>query len=152
MVGTDVERNDIDFVSRALGCQPVAHVDSFTADKLGGAALVHDVTAGGVQRVVKVTGVANPGNTITILMRGANRLIVDAAARSMHDALCVVRALVQKRYMIAGGGDRKSVVSGKSVSVRVALGGRRNIKKKKKKKVLKNETRQTKPRMTQTQH
>src|SRR3546814_17204600 len=30
-----------------------------------------------------------------------------------------------------GGGDRKSVVSGKSVSVRVDLGGRRIIKKKK---------------------
>src|SRR3546814_13404067 len=32
------------------------------------------------------------------------------------------------------GGDRKSVVSGKSVSVRVDLGGRRIIKKKKKEK------------------
>src|SRR3546814_11637024 len=42
-------------------------------------------------------------------------------------------------YRIAGGGngvvhgrDRKSVVSGKSVSVRVDLGGRRTLKKKKK--------------------
>src|SRR3546814_15930800 len=34
------------------------------------------------------------------------------------------------RHVIGGTGDRKSVVSGKSVSVRVDLGGRRSIKKK----------------------
>src|SRR3546814_17714109 len=40
----------------------------------------------------------------------------------------------QRLFGVAGGGDRdrKSVVSGKSVSVRVDLGGRRIIKKKKK--------------------
>src|SRR3546814_11333413 len=40
----------------------------------------------------------------------------------------------QHRSLERGGGDRKSVVEGKSVSVRVRLGGRRTIKKKKKKK------------------
>ena len=35
MVVTDIERNDIEFISRTLGCMPVAHVDTFTADKLG---------------------------------------------------------------------------------------------------------------------
>src|SRR3546814_14014338 len=38
------------------------------------------------------------------------------------------------RHPEFGGGDRKSVVSGKSGSVRLDLGGRRIIKKKKKKK------------------
>src|SRR3546814_18585315 len=46
------------------------------------------------------------------------------------------RFSVGKKYEGKGGGffyrDRKSVVEGKSVSVRVDLGGRRNIKKKKK--------------------
>jgi T-complex protein 1 subunit delta len=39
MVVTDVERNDVDFICRTVGCQPVAHVDSFTPDKLGSAAV-----------------------------------------------------------------------------------------------------------------
>src|SRR3546814_18219935 len=47
----------------------------------------------------------------------------------------VVAAAVRHRYLAAvgvarGGGDRKSVGSGKSVSVRVDLGGRRILKKK----------------------
>jgi len=43
MVVTDVERNDIEFISRTLGCQPVAHVDTFTEDKLGTAQLCTEV-------------------------------------------------------------------------------------------------------------
>ena len=112
MVVTDVERNDVEFISRTLGCQPVAHVDTFTADKLGGAALCSEVTMpGGAQRVVKITGVANPGKTCSILMRGTNKLTLDEADRSVHDALCVVRSLVKKRFMIAGGGVAESELS-----------------------------------------
>lgn len=105
MVVTDIERNDVEFISRTLGCQPVAHPDTFTPDKLGSAELCSEVSMpGGLQRVVKITGVANPGKTCSILMRGTNKLTLDEADRSVHDALCVVRSLVKKRFMIAGGG------------------------------------------------
>lgn len=30
--------------------------------------------------------------------------MLDETDRSLHDALCVVRSLVKKRYLIAGGG------------------------------------------------
>ena len=105
MVVTDVERNDVDFISRTLNLQPIAHVDSFTPEKLGQAALVEEITiAGSTSKVVKVTGIVKMGRTITILMRGSNRLVLDEADRSIHDALCVVRSLVKKRFLIAGGG------------------------------------------------
>lgn len=52
MVVTEVERNDIEFISRTLGCMPVAHIDSFTPDKLGSAELVQEVTVpGGTHKV-----------------------------------------------------------------------------------------------------
>lgn len=35
MVITDVERNDIEFISRTLAVKPCAHIDTFTPDKLG---------------------------------------------------------------------------------------------------------------------
>ena len=47
MVITEVERTDIEFISRTLGCMPVAHVDSFTPEKLGSADLVTEVTVPG---------------------------------------------------------------------------------------------------------
>ena len=105
MVVTDIERTEVDFISRTLNLQPVAHIDSLTAEKLGRCSECNEITIGGsTSRVVKMTGIENMGRTVTILMRGSNKLILEEADRSVHDALCVVRSLVKKRYMIAGGG------------------------------------------------
>lgn len=105
LVVTDVERSDVEFICRTLGCSPVAHADGLTPDKLGHADYVGDVTMpGSGHRVVKFTGVQNPGRTMTVLLRGSNNLVLDEANRSIHDAQCVVRSLVKKRFLIAGGG------------------------------------------------
>jgi len=105
MVVTDIERSDIDFISRTLKVLPVAHVDHFSPNKLGSAGLVQEISIGGSSsRVVKFSDIVNMGRTVTVLMRGSNKLVLDEADRSLHDALCVVRSLVKKRYMIAGGG------------------------------------------------
>mmetsp|Transcript_27153 Transcript_27153/g.85451 ORF Transcript_27153/g.85451 Transcript_27153/m.85451 type:complete len:491 (-) Transcript_27153:687-2159(-) len=106
MVITDIERNEVDFIARTIGLTPVAHVDQMTPDKLGSARSVQEVSmpGGNSNRVVKVTGIENPGRTMTMLIRGSNKLVLDEAERSVHDALCVLRSLVKERYMIAGGG------------------------------------------------
>ena len=105
LVVTDVERNDVEFICRTLGCQPIAHIDSMTKDKLGEAGHVGDVAMpGSGHKVVKFTGVKNPGKTMTVLLRGSNELVLAEANRSIHDAQCVVRSLVKKRFLIAGGG------------------------------------------------
>ena len=40
----DVERDDIEFISRTLGCLPIAHVDHMRPEKLGHAKLVQEET------------------------------------------------------------------------------------------------------------
>jgi len=106
LVIKDVEREDVEFICRTVGCKPVAHVDSFSSDKLGDAEMVEEVTVTGQggAKVVKMTGVPNPGKTQTVLIRGSNALVIEEADRSVHDALCVVRSLVKKQFMICGGG------------------------------------------------
>ena len=106
LVVRDVERDDIEIISKSLGLRPVAHVDHLREDKLGSARLVEDVAlpGGGGGRIVRVLGVANPGRTACALLRGSNALVLDEAARSLHDALCVVRCLVLKRALVPGGG------------------------------------------------
>eukprot|EP00245_Coleochaete_scutata_P003248 TRINITY_DN14737_c0_g1_i1.p1 TRINITY_DN14737_c0_g1~~TRINITY_DN14737_c0_g1_i1.p1 ORF type:complete len:533 (+),score=114.60 TRINITY_DN14737_c0_g1_i1:111-1709(+) len=103
LVVKDVERDDIEFISKTLNCLPIANIDNFRAEKLGQADLVEEVPVGS-GKVVKVTGIKNMGRTMSVLVRGSNQLVLDEAERSLHDALCVVRCLVQKRYLIAGGG------------------------------------------------
>jgi len=103
LVVKDIERDDIEFITRTLGCTPMANPDSVSPDKLGTASLVEEVsTPSG--KIVKITGVPNPGKTVSILVRGSNKLMLDEAERSLHDALCVIRCLVKKRFLIAGGG------------------------------------------------
>lgn len=103
MVVQNIEREDIEFISKTLGCLPIAHVDHMRPDKLGSADLVEEMEVGR-GKVVKMTGIQNRGRTATVLLRGSNKLVLEEAERSLHDALCVVRCLLQKRYLIAGGG------------------------------------------------
>ncbi|MCJ1241303.1 T-complex protein 1 subunit delta [Varicellaria rhodocarpa] len=101
----DIERDEVEFICKSTGCKPIAEIDSFTEDKLGSAELIEEVQASG-SRIVKVTGVTHKsaGQTVSIICRGANALILDEAERSLHDALCVIRCLVKKKALIAGGG------------------------------------------------
>jgi T-complex protein 1 subunit delta len=102
MVIKDVERTDVEFICKTVGCLPVASIDNFTAEKLGFAEKVEEIsTSDGA--VIKVTGLTNKGKTVTIFCRGSNKLILDETERSIHDALCVVRCLVKRRFLIAGG-------------------------------------------------
>lgn len=110
MVIEDIERNEIEFISKTLGCKPVAHIDHLKSEKLGLADLVEEVSLG-EEKVVKVSGIKNPGKTVTILVRASNTLVLDEADRSLHDAFCVIRSLVKKKFIIAGGGAPEMEIS-----------------------------------------
>lgn len=91
MVVRDVEREDVEFISKTLGCKPVAHVDSFTSDKLGYAEKAEEVNLGNENKVIKITGVKNPGRTVSLLVRGSNHLVVDEAERYVDFPLIALR-------------------------------------------------------------
>merc|ERR1711979_144811 len=103
LVVKDVEREDIEFVCKTLACKPIASIDHFTPEMLGSAELVEEVQAGS-SKIVKFTGIVNKGKTVSLVVRGSNKLVLEEADRSIHDALCVIRCLVKKRALIAGGG------------------------------------------------
>lgn len=125
LVVTDIERTDVDFICRTLGCQPVAHPDQLSPAKLGKAESVSDVfMEGGGNKVVKFTGVSNPGKTVTVLLRGSNDLVLAEAARSLHDAQCVVRSLVKERFLIAGGGAAESEAAYRLKEYSLGLSGK----------------------------
>eukprot|EP00250_Pteridium_aquilinum_P001518 c11714_g1_i1 orf=139-1737(+) len=110
LVVKDVEREDIEFITKTLNCLPIANIEHFREEKLGHADLVEEVPVGS-GRIVKITGIKNMGRTTTVLVRGSNQLVLDEADRSLHDALCVVRCLVSKKFLIAGGGAPEVEVS-----------------------------------------
>lgn len=50
-----------------------------------------------------MSDIASKGRTATVLLHGSNKMVLEEADRSLHDALCVIRCLVNKRFLIAGG-------------------------------------------------
>nr|CAI9713744.1 unnamed protein product [Rangifer tarandus platyrhynchus] len=104
MVVKDIEREDNEFICKTIGTKPVAHVDQFTADMLGSAQLAEEVSLNGSGKLIKIKGWASPGKTVKIVVHGSNKLVIEGAEGSIHDALCIIRCLVKKRAIIAGGG------------------------------------------------
>lgn len=129
MVVRDIEREDVDFISRTLGIIPIAHVDQFTSEKLGSAKLVEEETVG-EGKIVRIKGCSNnspQGKTASILVRGSNQLVLDEADRSLHDALCVIRSLVKKRALVPGGGAPEMEMSQKLLELSRTLTGAESI-------------------------
>lgn len=46
LVVKDVEREDVEFLCKSLGCRPIASLDHFTAENLSNAELVEEVGVG----------------------------------------------------------------------------------------------------------
>merc|ERR1712045_511430 len=84
MVVKDIEREDVEFLCKTLGCRPIASLDHFTAENLVSAEMVEEVQTGS-SKCVKITGMATPGKTCSIVIRGSNKLMLEEADRSIHD-------------------------------------------------------------------
>lgn len=102
MVVRDIERTDVEFICKTLNCQPIAHIDSLTPEKLGKAAVAEDFELSDGSKIFKIG--LDGSKTSTILVRGTSSLVCDEAERSIHDALCVVRSLIKIPKIIGGGG------------------------------------------------
>jgi T-complex protein 1 subunit delta len=123
LVVRDIERTDIEFVSKIIGVDPCATIESFTADKLGKADLVWEENLGSdLGSIIRMTGLSGSG-CVSVLVRGSNQLLLDETERSIHDALCVVRSLVKKKALIPGGGAPEMEVSQKLLQWARKLGG-----------------------------
>lgn len=72
MVIKDVEREDVEFISKTIGALPCAHVDYLTSDKLGYAELVEEEKLSDDSRLLKITGPRRVSKTVSILCHGSN--------------------------------------------------------------------------------
>lgn len=89
---------------------------------MGYADLVEESDSTG-SRIVKITGMRHAGRTVSVICRGANSLVLEESHRSLHDALCVVRCLVKKKFLIAGGGAPEIEISQKLMAYAKTLTG-----------------------------
>ncbi|PVU89936.1 hypothetical protein BB561_005103 [Smittium simulii] len=108
----EIERDEIEFLCKTLGCKPIADIESFTEDKLGYADLIEETEINDA-KFVQISGIKNQGRTASIVCFGSNQLVLEETERSLHDAQCVIRCLVKKKSMVAGGGAPEIEISQK---------------------------------------
>ncbi|KAM3956132.1 chaperonin containing TCP1 subunit 5 [Aphomia sociella] len=95
---------EMELIAIATGGRIVPRFEELTTDKLGSCGLVRELTFGTSKEEMLVIEECSNSRAVTLLMRGGNRVIVDEAKRSVHDALCIVRSLVQDSRVVYGGG------------------------------------------------
>ncbi|MEM1716750.1 MAG: thermosome subunit beta [Candidatus Bathyarchaeia archaeon] len=96
------KKSDMEKLAKATGGRIVTNLDDLKPEDLGYAELVEERKIG-EDKMVFIEGCKNP-RSVAILIRGGSERIVDEAERSIHDALCVVRDVVQEPKILAGGG------------------------------------------------
>ena len=97
-----VKKSDMEKLSKATGGRIITNLDDMTEADLGYAALVEERKIGD-DKMVFIEGCKHP-KSVTILIRGGTERVIDEAERSIHDALCVVRDVVEEPKVVAGGG------------------------------------------------
>ncbi len=97
-----VKRSDMEKLERATGGKIVSSVRDLTPNDLGEAELVEERRVGN-DKMVFIEGCKNP-KAVTILVRGANDMIIDEVERSLKDALNVLRNVMKTPKILAGGG------------------------------------------------
>lgn len=95
---------EIELIAIATGGRIVPRFEELTPEKLGKSGLVRELTFGTTKDKMLVIEECPSTKAVTIMIRGGNKMIVDEAKRSLHDALCVVRNLVKCNRVVYGGG------------------------------------------------
>ncbi len=104
-----IKRSDIEKIARATGARIITRLEEISEKDLGRAKLVEERRVG-EDKMVFIEGCENP-KSITILVRGGTKRLVDEAERSLKDALNVVKDVIMENKIVAGGGAPEIEVS-----------------------------------------
>jgi thermosome len=96
------KKSDMEKLAKATGGKIVTKLDDITTADLGYAALVEERRIGD-DKMTFIEGCKNP-QAVTILIRGGSERFTAEAERSLHDALCVIRDIIEEPRVVAGGG------------------------------------------------
>jgi thermosome len=101
-----VKESDMIKLGKATGGRVISNLDDLTEKDLGTADLAHQKKVES-DKWVFVEGCKNP-QSVTLLIRGGSQRVIDEVDRSIHDALMVVKDVIEKPEIVAGGGAPES--------------------------------------------
>lgn len=97
-----VKKSDIERISEITGATIVTNLDDLDSSYLGTAKIVEQKNVAG-DDLIFISGTPK-SSVVTILIRGGTEFVLDEYERSIHDALSVVRNIIEDKALVPGGG------------------------------------------------
>lgn len=120
-----VKESDLTKLAKATGARIVTNLDDLFEKDLGSAETVEERKIE-EDRWVFIEGCKHP-KSVTLLLRGGSQRVVDEVERSVHDAIMVVRDVMELPSIVAGGGAPETYVATKLRSWSKSLEGREQL-------------------------
>lgn len=108
-------KDDLKRLAKASGGKVVVTMadmegnESFDADCLGQCEAVREVRVGDGEMLYAYACKGHGASTI--VLRGANEYMLDEMDRALHDALCVVKRMLESNTLVVGGGTVEAALS-----------------------------------------
>ena len=120
-----VKKSDIEKLAKATGGMIFTNLDDITEERLGFAGLVEE------RKIMNDSWIfveeCKDPKSVVILIRGGTELIIDEVDRAIHDALCVVRNVVEDQKIVGGGGAPEVETAIQLRKYAQTLGGREQL-------------------------
>ncbi len=119
------KESDMTRLSKATGARTVTNLDDLSPKDLGFAKLVEERKIE-QDKWVFIEGCKNP-KAVSILVRGGSQRVVDEAERSLHDAIMVVKDVLEEPAIVAGGGAPEAEAASRLREFATKLPGREQL-------------------------
>ncbi|CAI8007346.1 T-complex protein 1 subunit alpha [Geodia barretti] len=110
-----VKKEDLKRIARATGATVCVSLANLEGEETFDASLLGQAETVATERVCddELILIKGPGarSAASIILRGANDFMVDEMERSVHDALCVVKRVLESQQVVAGGGAVEAALS-----------------------------------------
>ena len=120
-----IKESDLTKLAAATGARIVTNLDDLFEKDLGAAEIVEERKIED-DKWVFVEGCKNP-KSVTLLLRAGSQRVVDEVERSVHDALMVVKDVILKPQIVAGGGAPETYAATKIRGWAKSLEGREQL-------------------------
>jgi len=119
------KKSTLEKLAKATGGKVASSLNELDSSYLGSAGLVEEMKIGD-DKLVYVRECKDP-KAVSIVIRGGTEHVVDEAERAMHDALSVVRNVVEDGAYVAGGGSIETEIAKRLGAYAAEVKGREQL-------------------------
>ncbi len=120
-----IKESDMSKLTKATGGRIVGSVNDLAKTDLGSADIVEEKQIE-EDKWVFIEGCKNP-KAVSLLIRGGSQRVIDEVDRSIHDALMVIKDVIEKPMILVGAGAPEAYVANKLRTWSKTLSGREQL-------------------------